>query len=398
MENTDNTTRPREAPVARQCSYKEFMSCQPINFKGSEGAVGLIRWFKRTESVFSCSNCTEDCKVKFATSTLTKEALSWMCIDYWELNKRTIKNRYPLPRIDDLSDQLQGSSVYSRIDLRSGYHQLTVRDKDIPKTAFRTRYERYEFQIKEEVYVCQPPGFEDPDFPDRVYKKFRFTDVKTAHTPMETPKPLLKDEEGEEVDIHIYRIVRMCIDYWELNKRTIKNRYPLPRIDDLSDQLQGSSVYSRIDLRSGYHQLTVRDKDIPKTAFRTRYERYEFQIKEEVYVCQPPGFEDPDFPDRVYKMSSVGELTFFLGLQVHQKKDGIFISQDKYVGKILKKFRFTDVKTAHTPMETPKPLLKDEEGEEVDIHMYRLMIGSLMYLTSSRPDIMFTVCACARYQ
>ncbi|GJV84348.1 reverse transcriptase domain-containing protein [Tanacetum coccineum] len=67
MENTDNTTRPREAHVARQCSYKEFMSCQPINFKGTEGAIGLIRWFERTESVFSHSNCTEDYKVKFAT-------------------------------------------------------------------------------------------------------------------------------------------------------------------------------------------------------------------------------------------------------------------------------------------------------------------------------------------
>ncbi|GJU39710.1 hypothetical protein Tco_1192667, partial [Tanacetum coccineum] len=77
MENTDNTTRPREAPVARKCSYKDFMSCQPINFKGSEGAVGLIHWFELTESIFSRSNCTEDCKVKFATSTLTKEALSW---------------------------------------------------------------------------------------------------------------------------------------------------------------------------------------------------------------------------------------------------------------------------------------------------------------------------------
>ncbi|GKB96264.1 retrovirus-related pol polyprotein from transposon TNT 1-94 [Tanacetum coccineum] len=170
------------------------------------------------------------------------------------------------------------------------------------------------------------------------------------------------------------------------------------------------------------------------------------KIEEEVYVCQPPGFEDPNFPDRVYKvekalyglhqaprawyetlstylldnefqrgkinktlfikrykgdillMSSIGELTFFLGLQVQQKKDGIFISQDKYVGEILKKFRFTEVKTASTPMETQKPLLKDEDGEEVDVHMYRSMIGSLMYLTSSRPDIMFAVCACARYQ
>ncbi|GJU91442.1 hypothetical protein Tco_1303865 [Tanacetum coccineum] len=77
MANTNNTTRPREASVTRQYSYKEFMSCQPINFKGTEGAIGLIRWFERTESVFSRSNCTEDCKVKFATSTLTEEALSW---------------------------------------------------------------------------------------------------------------------------------------------------------------------------------------------------------------------------------------------------------------------------------------------------------------------------------
>ncbi|GJV29137.1 putative ribonuclease H-like domain-containing protein [Tanacetum coccineum] len=165
------------------------------------------------------------------------------------------------------------------------------------------------------------------------------------------------------------------------------------------------------------------------------------KIEEEVYVCQPPGFEDPDFPDKVYKvekalrdkgdillvqvyvddiifgstkkslctefekmmhkkfqMSSMGELTFFLGLQVKQKEDGIFISQDKYVTEILKKFGFTDVKTASTPMETQKLLLKDEDGEEVDVHLYRSMIGSLMYLTSSRPDIMFAVCACARYQ
>ncbi|GKA99485.1 putative ribonuclease H-like domain-containing protein [Tanacetum coccineum] len=177
------------------------------------------------------------------------------------------------------------------------------------------------------------------------------------------------------------------------------------------------------------------------------------KIEEEVYVCQPPGFDDPDFPDKVYKVemvlyglhqaprawyktlstyfldngfqrmisflalqrshyalifekmmhkkfqiSSMGELTFFLGLQVKQKEDGIFIRQDKYVTEVLKKFSFSDVKTASTPMETHKPLLKDANGEDVDEHLYRSTIGSLMYLTSSRPNIMFAVCACARFQ
>ncbi|GJV94749.1 putative reverse transcriptase domain-containing protein [Tanacetum coccineum] len=75
-----------------------------------------------------------------------------------------------------------------------------------------------------------------------------------------------------------YGSFRMCIDYRELNKLTVKNRYPLPKIDDLFDQLQGSSVYSKIDLRSGYHHLRVHKEDIPKTAFRTRYGHYEFQV------------------------------------------------------------------------------------------------------------------------
>nr|GFA96512.1 reverse transcriptase domain-containing protein [Tanacetum cinerariifolium] len=74
MENDNNANKnpePREASIARKCSYKEFVSCQPFNFKGSKGAIGLIRWFKRTELVFSRSNCTEDCKVKFATGNVT---------------------------------------------------------------------------------------------------------------------------------------------------------------------------------------------------------------------------------------------------------------------------------------------------------------------------------------
>nr|GEY08800.1 ribonuclease H-like domain, reverse transcriptase, RNA-dependent DNA polymerase [Tanacetum cinerariifolium] len=99
-----------------------------------------------------------------------------------------------------------------------------------------------------------------------------------------------------------------------------------------------------------------------------------------------------------FQMSSMGKPNFFLGLQVMQRDNGIFISQDKYVADILKKFDFSLVKTASTPIETNKALLKDKEAEYMDVHLYRSMIGSLMYLTISMPDIMFAVCACARFQ
>nr|GEU58947.1 hypothetical protein [Tanacetum cinerariifolium] len=147
-------------------------------------------------------------------------------------------------------------------------------------------------------------------------------------------------------------------------------------------------------------------------------------IDEEVYVCQPPGFEDTDHPDKVYKVVKAlyglhqapkawyeilanyllengfqrGKInqTLFIKKQKRdillgkQKNDGIFISHDKYVAKILKKLRLTEGKSASTPIDTEKPLLKDPDGKDIDVHIYRSMIGSLMCLTSTRPDIMFT--------
>ncbi|GJU94379.1 uncharacterized mitochondrial protein-like protein [Tanacetum coccineum] len=177
-------------------------------------------------------------------------------------------------------------------------------------------------KIEEEVYACQPLGFEDPQFPDRgqsqdkyvdeILKKFGFSTVKTVSTPMDTSNPLLKDAEAKDVVVHLYR------------------------------SMIGSLMYltaSRPDIIFVVSRLIVANS-----------------TTEAEYVAASSCCGE---------MSSIGELTFFLGLQVTQKADGIFISQDKYVDKILKKLSFSTVKTVSTPMETLNPLLIDTEAKDV---------------------------------
>ncbi|GJX31109.1 uncharacterized mitochondrial protein-like protein [Tanacetum coccineum] len=200
-------------------------------------------------------------------------------------------------------------------------------------------------KIEEEVYVFQPPGFEDPDFPNRVYK----------------------------VEKALYRLHQDPRAWYEtLSTYLLNNRFQRGKID--------KTLFIKRD-KGDILLVQVYVDDIifgsTKKSLRIEFEK---------------------MMHKKFQMSSMGELTFFLGMQVKQKEDGIFISQDKYVTEILKKFGFTDVKIASTPMETQKPLHKDEDGEEVDVHLYRSLIGSLMYFSSSRPDIMFVVCACVRYQ
>ncbi|GKE04073.1 putative reverse transcriptase domain-containing protein [Tanacetum coccineum] len=463
MANTDNTTRPREAPVARKCSYKEFMSCQPINFKGTKGAVGLIRWFKQTESVFSRSNCTEDCKVKFATGTLTEEALSWWNsfaqpigieeaykITWVEFKKLLIKKYYPRTEVQKMEDEFYHLTVKGN-DLKAYVRRfqelatlcptmvpdsekmMEVFIRGLPRSIEGNVTASKPQTLEEAINIAQrlmdqkqrPPlkviwlsseqlllvmlpvekekghyanqcrkttnnnaqgraymlkdrnAHQDPNVVTDTFYNIKMADEnivstntviqgapltllnqpfeidlmpiklgsfnvvigmdclsnyhariicdeKVIHIPIngesliiredipvvrEFPEVSLEDLPGlppirKELSNQLQELAylgfirpstspwgapvlfvkkkegyfRMCIDYQELNKLTVKNRYPLPMIDDLFDQLQGSSVYSKIDLRSCYHQLRVRDEDIPKTAFRTRYGHYEFQV------------------------------------------------------------------------------------------------------------------------
>ncbi|GJS38153.1 retrovirus-related pol polyprotein from transposon TNT 1-94 [Tanacetum coccineum] len=218
----------------------------------------------------------------------------------------------------------------------ASYMGFTVYQMDV-KSAFLYG------QIEEEVYVCQPPGFEDPDHPDKVYKV-----VKALYGLHQAPRAW----------------------YDTLATYLLSNGFQRGQIDQtlFIKSQQGHILLVQIYV----------DDIIFGSTKKELCEEFEKLMKDK------------------FQMSSMGELTFFLGLQVQQRKKGIFISQDKYVHEILKKFNYTDVKSASTPTDLERPLVKDADADDVDEHLYRSMIGSLMYLTASRPDIMFAVCACAR--
>ncbi|GJR17002.1 ribonuclease H-like domain-containing protein [Tanacetum coccineum] len=214
----------------------------------------------------------------------------------------------------------------------ASYMGFTVYQMDV-KSAFLYG------QIEEEVYVCQPLGFEDPDHPDKVYKV-----VKALYGLHQAPKAW----------------------YDTLATYLLSNAFQRRQIDQ--------TLF--IKSQKG-HILLVQiyvDDIIFGSTKKELCDEFEKLMKD------------------MFQMSSMGELTFFLGLQVQQRKNGIFISQDKYVHEILRKFNYSDVKSASTPTDLEKPLVKDGDADDVDEHLYRSMIGSLMYLIASRPDIMFAVC------
>nr|GEZ96287.1 putative ribonuclease H-like domain-containing protein [Tanacetum cinerariifolium] len=176
--------------------------------------------------------------------------------------------------------------------------------------------------IEEEVYVCQPPGFKDPHYPDKVEKAL-YCLYQAPRAWYETLSTYLLENEFR----------RGIIDKTLFIKK------------DKGDLLLVQVYVDDIIFRS------------TKKSLCTEFE---------------------GLMHKKFQISSMGELIFFLGLRVMQRDDGIFISQDKYVADILKKFDFSLVKIASTPIETNKALLKDEEAEDVDVYLYRSMIGSMI--------------------
>ncbi|KAJ9545265.1 hypothetical protein OSB04_024972 [Centaurea solstitialis] len=220
----------------------------------------------------------------------------------------------------------------------AAYKDFTVFQMDV-KTAFLYGH------LKEEVYVTQPEGFVDPDHPDYVY----ILD-KALYGLKQAPRAWF-----EELSTYL-----------------------------LSKGFKKGSVDSTLFIMKEGDHIVVIQVYVDDIIFG--YTSKDLCKKFETIMTQE------------FKMSMMGEINFFLGLQVKQFTDGIFINQSKYIFDLLKKYDMSSCNSIGTPMATGNKIGPDHEGKDVDLRTYRGMVGSLMYLTTSRPDIMFATCVCARYQ
>nr|GEZ55748.1 retrotransposon protein, putative, unclassified [Tanacetum cinerariifolium] len=308
-----------------------------------EADEGLFVRYSTNNKVFRVNSRTriveENLHIKFSENTLNiaGSGLNWI----FDIDTLTKSMNY---KPFFVGNQSNGSadllfSFSSKDSLGDGFkpsREEEKKDTKDPRNEDSVALITEEPRIEEEVYVCQPPGFEDSDFPDKVYK----------------------------VEKALYGLHQAPRAWYEtFSTYLLENRFQRGMIDK-------TLFITRDKTNILLLQVYVDDIIFGST-------------KKEMCI------EFEKIMHKKFQMSSMRELTFFLRLQVKQKEDGIFISQDKYVNEILNKFGYFDVKTTSTPMETHKTLLKDEKGEDVDEQLNRSMIGSLTYLTFSRPDVMF---------
>ncbi|GKB33419.1 putative reverse transcriptase domain-containing protein [Tanacetum coccineum] len=281
MENADNTTRnigQGETPIARKCIYKEFMRYQPFNFKGTKGVVSLICWIERTESVFLCSNCTDDYKVKFATGTLTEEALSWWNsfaqpigleeayeITWSKFKKLLIKKFQELailwPTMVPNSEKLIEVFIGGLTRSIEGNRKRALQ-KSMPKSKQQCIWKSILAEEQERSPRPERSHSFDViigmDWLSKYYARI-ICDEKVFHIPIDGETLIIRDLPG----LPPVRQLEFQIDLIPGAAPVARAPYRLApsEMQELSDQLQ-----------------ELADRDIPKTAFRTRYGHYGFQV------------------------------------------------------------------------------------------------------------------------
>nr|GEW83491.1 transposon Ty3-G Gag-Pol polyprotein [Tanacetum cinerariifolium] len=286
--DTSNTTGtgPKTVRPTRECTYKDYLNYGPLKFNGTKGVIGLTRWFKRIESVFSISNCIAETHVKFSSCTLIRSALTWwnshirvvsqevayamswrtlkqmmtamycprgeikkLEVELWNLKESGEIERY----VGRLPEMIRGNVMSYKPKsmqkaIESANDQMDQKILGIADRLPPTRHVEFQINLIPGVApVARAPyrlaPSEMKEFSDQLQELSDKGFIRPSSSPWGAPVLFVKKKDGS---------FQMCIDYRELNKLTVKNRYPLPRIDNLFDQLQGSSIYSKINLRSGF--------------------------------------------------------------------------------------------------------------------------------------------------
>nr|GEY81881.1 putative reverse transcriptase domain-containing protein [Tanacetum cinerariifolium] len=321
------------------------------------------------ETMFRLSNCTVGNQIKFATCTLLRSALTWWnshvmivgpdvayAMTWTNLRKKMTEKNCPRGEIKKLKVELWNLKVKVEFQIH-----LIPGAAPVTRAAYRLAPSEMK-ELLEQLKELSGKGF-----------------IRLSSSPWGAPILFVKKKDGS---------FRMCIDYRELNKLTVKNRYPLPRIDDLFDQLYGSSVYSKIDLRSGYHQLRVHEEDIPKTAFRTRYDHYEFHVMPFGLTNAPAVFMD--LMNHVCKLYLDKYVIVFIDdIFTYSKNKEEHEEHLKLILEFLKKEEFQGIHMDPAKIKSTKDLASPKTPTEIRQVLGLAELGSVVFALKFRHTVLY---------